>query len=38
MNNLLIVIMWTTVRATVTLVIRVNTIINFKMEDPLVAQ
>lgn len=46
MNNLLIVIIWTVVRATVTLVTRVNTfihihtctIIHFKMEDPLAAQ
>lgn len=38
MNNLLIVIIWTGVRATVTVVIRVNTIINFRMEDPLTAQ
>ena len=34
----IIIIIWTATRATVTVVIRVNTIINFKMKDPLAAQ
>lgn len=39
MNNLLIIIIGTAPRATVTVVmIKVNAIINLRMEDPLAAQ